>query len=113
MLRGRKGILAGLTAILCTPQVSPQQVNQPLAASAVPDSQDAIESCQASHVSYSNAYSSTLRPRTVVVTRTITSTSTTLTYDLSFGQADVYTTISGFPHARGELSVASTLQTSK
>jgi hypothetical protein len=67
------------------------------------------EACQTSQVSWSEAWTSAYQPE--VVTETITYTDkNTITFNVTFGDADLYTTIDGIPHAHGELKATSTSQ---
>ena len=68
------------------------------------------EACQTSQVSWSQAWTSAYQPETVTTTETNTLRNSTITFNVSFGIADVYTTIEGIPHARSELKVTSISQ---
>lgn len=68
------------------------------------------EACQTSQVSWSEAWTSAYQPETVTTTETNTLRKSTITFNVSFGIADVYTTIEGIPHAHGELKATSTSQ---
>ncbi|KAM0718495.1 hypothetical protein Q7P37_005565 [Cladosporium fusiforme] len=66
--------------------------------------------CQTSQVSWSEAWTSAFDPKVVTNSTTYTSTMDTITFNVTFGNADVYTTIDGIPHAHGELKATSTSQ---
>jgi hypothetical protein len=68
------------------------------------------EACQTSQVSWSEAWTSAYQPKVVTDTSTYTSNNKTITFNVTFGNADVYTTIDGIPHAYGELEPTSTSQ---
>lgn len=68
------------------------------------------EACQTSQVSWSEAWSSAYDPKVVTYSSTRTRTMDTITFNVTFGSADVYTTIDGIPHAHGELKPTSTSQ---
>lgn len=68
------------------------------------------EACQTSQVAWSEAWSSAYDPRVVTNTTTYTHKIDTITFNVTFGSADVYTTIDGIPHAHGELKPTSTSQ---
>ena len=66
--------------------------------------------CQTSQISWSNAWTSAYQPEVVTRTYTNTNNKYTLTYNVTLGNSDVYTTIDGIPHAHGELEPTSTSQ---
>lgn len=66
--------------------------------------------CQTSQISWSNAWTSAYQPEVVTRTYTDTNNKYTLTYNVTLGNSDVYTTIDGIPHAHGELEPTSTSQ---
>ena len=66
--------------------------------------------CQTSQISWSNAWTSAYQPEAVTRTYTNTNNKYTLTYNVTLGNSDVYTTIDGIPHAHGELEPTSTSQ---
>ena len=66
--------------------------------------------CQTSQISWSNAWTSAYQPEVVTRTYTNTNNEYTLTYNVTLGNSDVYTTIDGIPHAHGELEPTSTSQ---
>ena len=66
--------------------------------------------CQTSQISWSNAWTSAYQPEVVTRTYTNTNNKYTLTYNVTLGNSDVYTTIDGIPHAHGELDPTSTSQ---
>lgn len=68
------------------------------------------KTCQTSQVAWSEAWSSAYDPRVVTNTTTYTHNIDTITFNVTFGRADVYTTIDGIPHAHGELKPTSTSQ---
>jgi hypothetical protein len=68
------------------------------------------EACQTSQVSWSEAWTSAYQPEVVTVTITNTNNLNTVTYNVTLGKADVYTTIEGIPHAHGTLNATSTSQ---
>lgn len=68
------------------------------------------EACQTSQVSWSEAWTSAYQPEVITLTETDSLRVNTITFNVSFGIADVYTTIEGIPHAHGELKVTSTSQ---
>ena len=68
------------------------------------------EACQTSQVSWSEAWTSAYQPEVITLTRTNSLRVSTITFNVSFGIADVYTTIEGIPHAHGELKATSTSQ---
>lgn len=68
------------------------------------------EACQTSQVSWSEAWTSAYAPKVVTNSTTSTRTMDTITFNVTFGNADVYTTIDGIPHAHGELKATSTSQ---
>lgn len=68
------------------------------------------EACQTSQVSWSEAWTSAYQPEVVTETWTNTNRVSTITFNVSFGIADIYTTIDGIPHAHGELKATSTSQ---
>jgi hypothetical protein len=61
------------------------------------------EACQASQVSWSEAWTSAYQPEVVTITETETNRVNTITFNVTLGNADVYATIDGIPHAHGEL----------
>ena len=103
--------LGGETATISTAQAPP-----PPATIAVPfPTNNATvtigwEACQTSQVSWSEAWTSAYQPEVVTKTYTDTNRLNTITFNVSFGVADIYTTIEGIPHAHGELKVTSTSQ---
>jgi hypothetical protein len=68
------------------------------------------EACQTSQVSWSEAWTSAYQPEVVTSTTTYTSANDTITFNVTLGNADVYTIIDGYPHARGTLTPTSTSQ---
>ncbi|GAB7326557.1 hypothetical protein MBLNU13_g10540t1 [Cladosporium sp. NU13] len=68
------------------------------------------EACQTSQVSWSEAWTSAYQPEVITMTESNTLRQSTITFNVSFGIADVYTTIEGIPHAHGELKATSTSQ---
>lgn len=68
------------------------------------------EACQTSQISWSDGWSSVFQPETITSTYTYTIINATITFNVTFGNADVYTTIDGIPHAHGELKPTSTSQ---
>ena len=68
------------------------------------------EACQTSQVSWSEAWTSAYQPEVVTETYTHTNNENTITFNVTLGNADVYTTIDGIPHAHGELEPTSVSQ---
>jgi len=68
------------------------------------------EACQTSQISWSEAWTSEYQPEVVTDTSTYTSNNRTITFNVTFGNADVYTTIDGIPHAHGEMEPTSASQ---
>lgn len=68
------------------------------------------EACQTSKVSWSDAWTSMFQPEVVTVTDTFFNHESTITFNVTLGNADVYTTIDGIPHAHGTLKPTSTSQ---
>jgi len=68
------------------------------------------QACQTSQISWSDAWSSAYQPEVVTRTRTNTLNYYTLTYNVTLGNSDVYTTIDGIPHAHEVLEPTSTSQ---
>jgi hypothetical protein len=66
------------------------------------------EACQSSQVSWSEAWTSAYQPEVVTLTKTYTSNVDTITFNVTLGNADIYTTIDGIPHARGNLTPTAT-----
>jgi hypothetical protein len=104
-------IMQGLSdsSVSSTAQVLPGPVTAPFpsknATAAV-----GWEVCQTSQISWSNAWTSAYQPEVVTRTYTNTNNKYTLTYNVTLGNSDVYTTIDGIPHAHGELEPTSTSQ---
>ena len=104
-------IMQGLSdsSVSSTAQVLPGPVTAPFpsknATAAV-----GWEVCQTSQISWSNAWTSAYQPEVVTRTYTNTNNEYTLTYNVTLGNSDVYTTIDGIPHAHGELEPTSTSQ---
>lgn len=71
---------------------------------------DEWQACQERQVSWSDAWTSAFQPQNATLTATSTYNSKTVTYNVTLGNADVYTTIDGIPHAHGELEPTSTSQ---
>ena len=68
------------------------------------------EACQTSQVSWSEAWTSAYQPEVVTTTYTNTRNKDTITFNVTLGNAEVYTTIDGIPHAHGELKPTSVSQ---
>lgn len=68
------------------------------------------EACQTSQISWSEAWTSAYQPEVVTDTSTYTRNDKTITFNVTLGNADVYTTIDDIPHAHGELKPTSTSQ---
>lgn len=68
------------------------------------------EACQTSQVSWSDGWTSAYQPEVVTVTKTYTNHNETVTFNVTLGNADIYTTIDGIPHAHGKLEPTSTSQ---
>jgi hypothetical protein len=66
--------------------------------------------CQTSQISWSDAWTSAYQPEVVTRTYTNTNNEQTITFNVTLGNSDVYTTIYGIPHAHGELEPTSTSQ---
>jgi hypothetical protein len=104
-------IMQGLSdsSVSSTAQVLPGPVTAPFpsknATAAV-----GWEVCQTSQISWSNAWTSAYQPEVVTRTYTNTNNEYTVTYNVTLGNSDVYTTIDGIPHAHGELEPTSTSQ---
>jgi hypothetical protein len=104
-------IMQGLSdsSVSSTAQVLPGPVTAPFpsknATAAV-----GWEVCQTSQISWSNAWTSAYQPEVVTRTYTNTTNEYTVTYNVTLGNSDVYTTIDGIPHAHGELEPTSTSQ---
>jgi hypothetical protein len=104
-------IMQGLSdsSVSSTAQVLPGPVTAPFpsknATAAV-----GWEVCQTSQISWSNAWTSAYQPEVVTRTYTNTNNEYTVTYNVTLGNSDVYTTIDGIPHAHRELEPTSTSQ---
>jgi hypothetical protein len=66
------------------------------------------EACQTSQVSWSEAWTSAYQPEVVTETSTYTYYNEAITFNVTLGNADVYTTIDGYPHAHGTLKPTAT-----
>jgi hypothetical protein len=66
------------------------------------------EACQSSQVSWSKAWTSAYQPEVVTLTKTYTSNVDTVTFNVTLGNAEIYTTIDGIPHALGNLTSTAT-----
>ncbi|OQO06490.1 hypothetical protein B0A48_08273 [Cryoendolithus antarcticus] len=68
------------------------------------------QACQTSQVSWSELYTSLRQPHWETTSFVNTIDSTVVTYNVTLGNADVYTTIDGIPHARATLTPTATSQ---
>ena len=68
------------------------------------------EACQTSKISWSDAWTSVFQPEVITTTNTFLNKNDTVTFNVTFGNADIYTTIDGIPHAHGTLEPTSTSQ---
>lgn len=68
------------------------------------------QACQTSKISWSDAWTSVFQPETITSTETLLQKNATITFNVTFGDTDVYTTIDGIPHAHGTLEPTSTSQ---
>jgi len=68
------------------------------------------EACQISQISWSDAWTSAYQPEVVTRTYTNTNNQQTVTFNVTLGDSDVYTTIDGIPHAHGEIEPTATSQ---
>lgn len=104
-------IMQGLSdsSVSSTAQVLPGPVTAPFSSK---NATAAVgwQVCQTSQISWSNAWTSAYQPEVVTRTYTNTNNKYTLTYNVTLGNSDVYTTIDGIPHAHGELEPTSTSQ---
>nr|OQO30733.1 hypothetical protein B0A51_01857 [Rachicladosporium sp. CCFEE 5018] len=66
------------------------------------------QACQTSQVSWSELYTSLRQPHWETTSFVNTIDSTVVTYNVTLGNADVYTTIDGIPHARATLTPTAT-----
>lgn len=108
---------ASSSAAVALPPLPPPATNAPFPAgnttSAIASNATAAagwQACQTSQISWSDGWSSVFQPEIVTSTYTNTIINATITFNVTFGNADVYTTIDGIPHARGELEPTSTSQ---